>query len=285
MSIAPAPSASDRSTDADAPADKSRLLWLTVPITLLVAVTSAIGLADKSLYRGPLAWTTQAVAQDLADLVFVLPALVASAWWAARGSRRGWLVWLGALSYLVYSFLIYAFAVQHNRLFLAYVAVLGASIWALVFGLARTDWDDIHARFAANAPVRPIGLLLLVPAVLFALLWLSDEVPAALSGTVPRGVVDIGVPTNPVHVIDLSVMLPAMAMVGLWAWRRLRIGYGLAVVLLVNVVLQNVAIATMMAFALRAGLPGSVAQIGVFAGVGVVMLAAVGWYLRAMKAA
>lgn len=278
-------SPADRAAAADAPAGARRVLWLTIPIALVVAATSALGLTEASLYRGPLAWTTQAVAQDLADAVFVLPALVVSAWLAARGSRRGWLVWLGALSYLVYTFLIYAFAVQHNRLFLAYVAVLGASVWALVFGLAGTDWGAIRERFGANAPVRPIGLLLLVPAVLFYLLWLSDEVPAALSGTVPQAVLDTGVPTNPVHVIDLSVMLPAMAIVGLWAWRRRPIGYGLAVVLLVNVVLQNAAIATMMAFALRAGLPGGIAQIGVFAGIGAVMLAAVGWHLRAMRTA
>lgn len=278
-------SPADRAAADDAPAGAPRVLMLTVPIAIVVAATSALGLTDASLYRGPLAWTTQAVAQDLADAVFVLPALVVSAWLAARGSRRGWLVWLGALSYLVYTFLIYAFAVQHNRLFLAYVAVLGASVWALVFGLAGTDWGAIRERFGANAPVRPIGLLLLVPAVLFYLLWLSDEVPAALSGTVPQAVLDTGVPTNPVHVIDLSVMLPAMAIVGLWAWRRRPIGYGLAVVLLVNVVLQNAAIATMMAFALRAGLPGGIAQIGVFAGIGAVMLAAVGWHLRAMRSA
>lgn len=278
-------SPADRASADDAPAGAPRVLMLTVPIAIVVAATSALGLTDASLYRGPLAWTTQAVAQDLADAVFVLPALVVSAWLAARGSRRGWLVWLGALSYLVYTFLIYAFAVQHNRLFLAYVAVLGASVWALVFGLAGTDWGAIRERFGANAPVRPIGLLLLVPAVLFYLLWLSDEVPAALSGTVPQAVLDTGVPTNPVHVIDLSVMLPAMAIVGLWAWRRRPIGYGLAVVLLVNVVLQNAAIATMMAFALRAGLPGGIAQIGVFAGIGAVMLAAVGWHLRAMRSA
>ncbi|MBK6768186.1 MAG: hypothetical protein IPG72_03990 [Ardenticatenales bacterium] len=263
------------------PAGARRWLWLTAPLAVLVAAASIVGLAVPGFYRDPVAWSTQAVAQDAADLAYVLPVLVVSALFAARGSLRGWLVWLGALSYLVYTFVIYAFAVQHNRLFLVYVAALGCALWALIGGLAQTDWDDVKAGFSPRAPVRAMGVLLLVPAVLFTLLWLSEEVPAALAGTVPQGVVDNGVPTNPVHVIDLSMMLPAMAIVGWWAWRKRAIGYGLAPVLLVNTLFQNAAIATMMAFALRAGLPAEPVMMAVFAGMGATVLAALVWYLRA----
>lgn len=284
MNAAPNHVPTASSITSDARIGARRVLLLTAPITVIAAVTSTLGLTDAALYRGTLVWTAQAVAQDFADLVLVLPLLVVSAWFAARGSRRGWLVWLGALSYLVYTFVIYAFAVHHNRLFLAYVAVLGGTLWALVIGLWCTDWDDIQSRFAARAPVRPIGVLLIAAAVLFCLLWLADEVPAALSGAVPQSIVDAGVMTNPVHVIDLAVMLPAMAMAGRLAWRRRAMGYGLAVVLLVNVVLQDAAITTMMVYARRAGLPSSAAMIGVFAALGGATLAALVWYLRSMAA-
>lgn len=279
-------SAPDRPSDPPLPepSGPARIrpwLRLTAPLAVLVATASITGLAVPGFYRDPVAWSTQAIAQDLADLAFVLPVLVVSALLAARGSRRGWLVWLGALSYLVYTFVIYAFAVHHNRLFLVYVAALGCALWALIGGLVRTDWDDVRASLSPRAPVRVMGLLLLVPAVLFYLLWLSEEVPAALSGTIPQAIVDSGVPTNPVHVLDLSTMLPAMALVGWWAWRGRAIGYGLAPVLLVNTLFQNVAIATMMAVALRAGQPAEPAMIAVFAGMGATVLAALVWYFRA----
>lgn len=257
-------------------------LRLTAPIAALVALVSVTGLAVPDLYRGPDAWTLQAVAQDAADLVQVVPLLVGSALLAARGSRRAWLVWLGALSYLVYTFLIYAFAVEHNRLFLAYVAVLGLSVWALIGGLAATDMRAIASRFRPDAPLRPVALLLGGPGALFYLLWLAEEVPAALSGTIPAGVVDNGVATNPVHVVDLAMMLPAMIAVGAWLWRREARGYALAPVLLVNMLCQNAAIATMMAWALRAGQPGEPALVAAFAGLAVVVLAALVAFLRAL---
>lgn len=270
-----------------APAASARVpgaawLRLSAPIAALVALVSVAGLAVPGLYRGPLAWTLQAVAQDAVDLVLVTPLLAGSALLAARGSRRAWLVWLGALSYLVYTFLIYAFSVEHNRLFLAYVATLGLSVWSLIGGLAATDMRAIAGRFGPATPVRPVALLLGVPGALFALLWLAEEVPAALSGTIPTGVVDNGVPTNPVHVIDLAMMLPAMLAAGVWLWRREPRGFVLAPVLLVNVLCQNVAIATMMVWALRAGQPGQPALVAVFAGLATIVLAALVVFLRGM---
>jgi len=262
----------------------SRAHWLrfTAPIAALVALVSVVGLTVPDLYRGPAAWTIQAVAQDAVDLVFVVPLLVGSALLAARGSRRAWLVWLGALSYLVYTFLIYAFSVEHNPLFLAYAATLGLALWALIGGLSTTDWTTLAARFEVEAPVRSVALLLIVPGVLFALMWLGEEVPAALNGTIPLGVLDNGVPTHPVHVIDLAMMLPAMIAVGWWLWRREARGFGLAPVLLVNMLCQNVAIGTMMVWAMRAGQPGQPALAYAFGAFAIVVLVALVAWLRTL---
>jgi hypothetical protein len=98
----------------DAGLGDRRWLWLTVPIGLLLAGVSLAGLLVPNLYRGAEAWIVQAVAQDFIDLVLVLPVLALSAWRAGRGSHRGWLIWLGTLTYLVYTFVIYAFAVPHK---------------------------------------------------------------------------------------------------------------------------------------------------------------------------
>jgi hypothetical protein len=49
----------------------------------------------------------------------------------------------------------------------------------------------------------------------------------------------------------------------------------------VNTLFQNAAIATMMAFAVRAGLPAEPVMMAVFAGMGATVLAALVWYLRA----
>jgi hypothetical protein len=260
-----------------------RWLWLTVPIALLMAFVSATGLLVADFYAGSANWNSQTRAQDFIDLIVVLPALAVSAIMALRGSRRAWLIWLGTLSYVVYTFVIYAFAVEYNRLFLAYVAVLGCALWGLIGGMATTDWRAIRAQFAATAPVKPISLLLLIPAGLFYLLWLLEEVPAALAGSVPQSLQDVGLLTNPVHVLDLTMMLPAMLVAGVWLWRKQTLGYGLAALLLANGILQHLAIGTIMVFALRSGGAGSAGLAAAFFGFAALTLAALVWYLRGME--
>ncbi len=261
----------------------SRWLWLTFPLALLLVIVSATGLLIAEFYGGSEDWRIQTVAQDFVDLAVVLPVLVASAIYALRGSQRAWLIWLGALSYVVYTFVIYAFAVPYNRLFLVYVAVLGGALWALIGGLAATDWGAIKARFAPTTPVKIIGLFLLIPAVLFYLLWLMEELPAALSGQVPQSLKDLGLLTNPVHVLDLTMMLPAMLLAGIWLWRKQAPGYGLAALLLVNGMIQHLAIGTIMIFTLRSGGAGSAALAAAFFGFAALTLTALVWYLRGMQ--
>ena len=61
----------------------------------------------------------------------------------AKYSLRGVLVLLGACRYLIYAFAIYAFAVQFQFLFLAYVIILGLSFYTLVGGFVAGDWSKI----------------------------------------------------------------------------------------------------------------------------------------------
>jgi hypothetical protein len=258
-------------------------LWLTVPIAVLVMVVSGIGLWVPDFYRGALAWTVQGVAQDFIDLLIVLPVLVISAFLAYHGSPRARLIWLGALSYLVYGFMIYAFGVFFNALFLVYVAALGCCLWALIGGMAATDWREIRNRFATNTPVKIVSVLLLIQVVLFYLTWLKEDVPALLSGTIPATVVESGLATNPVHVLDMAVLLPAIAMSAILLWRKQTLGYGLAAVVLTNVILQCVGIAGIMIFSLRAGLPAGTELIIVFAVLAAVDLALLVWHLSHMK--
>ena len=46
------------------------------------------------------------------------------------------------------------------------------------------------------------------------MLWLSELVPALLSGTPPASLVEAGLTVNPIHVIDLSMVLPGFVIAG-----------------------------------------------------------------------
>jgi hypothetical protein len=150
-----------------------------------------------------------------------------------RCSRRGgalwaYLAWIGLLGYSVYTFAIYAFAVHFGPLFLLYVAVFGLSIYALVVGLSRLDYERVKESFSARVARRSASYLLMAIGGFFYLVWLWAVVPALVAGRVPDDLVKAGLLLNPVHVLDMAVFLPAMLLAGALLLRRRAMGYVLA---------------------------------------------------------
>jgi hypothetical protein len=266
------------------PRSKSAWLWLTAPIAVLLAVAAGGGLFVSGLYHDNDNLVAQALGQDLVSLMVVLPALIASALLARRGSARAWLVWLGGLAYLVYSYVTYAFAIRFNTLFLVYVALLGCSSYALIGGLAATDLASIQAHFTPRTPVRGVSLYLAAVAGLFYILWLSEIVPALLAGVIPQSVLDSGTPANVVHVVDMAWLLPALAITAIMLWRKRPLGYTLAGALLTHLLLLVLAILSMALFQVRQDQSEAVAGLMIFGALSAATLAMLLWYLRGLEA-
>ena len=258
-------------------------LWLTIPIAILLAVAAGGGLFIKGLYRDTPNLVTQAIGQDAITLVVALPTLVISALLTSRGSQRARLVWLGGLIYMVYTYVGYAFAVRFNSLFLVYVALLGCSTYALIGGLVATDWAGIKAGFTEQTPVKAVSIYLAVIAVLFYFLWLSEAVPASLTGNRPQSLIDAGTPTNLVQVLDMAWFLPATAITAVSLWRKQPIGYTLAGAILTFVVLLTLAILSMVVFMGRAGQPVVIPQVVIYGALLMVSIGLLIWYLKNLK--
>lgn len=253
-------------------------MWLTVPIAILIAVAVGGELLVEGLFRGDSIYlVAQAVGQDVVTLVAALPALVVGAFLAARGSERARMVWLGVLVYLVYTYVIYAFQVRFNSLFLVYVALLGCSLYALIGGLVTTQFEVVRSRFTGRTPIGLASIFLGAVAGLFYLAWLAETLPAVLSGVVPQGVLANGTPTGAVHVLDMAWILPAMLMTSLWLRRGMALGYVLAGVLLTFLALLAAAIVAMTVAMWVYGQPVAVGMVVVF---GTVSAASLGMLIR-----
>jgi hypothetical protein len=259
-------------------------LMLTAPIVVLMAIAAGGGLFVGGLYRDSPNLTAQAVGQDAVTLAVALPTLAVSGFLASRGSQRARLVWLGGLIYTVYTYVGYAFSVRFNPLFLVYVALLGCSTYALIGGLVATDMVAIKAAFTERTPVRPVSIFLGVLAVLFYLLWLSDALPASLSGNPSQSLIDAGTPTNFVHVLDMAWMLPAAIIAAVSLWRAKPLGYTLAGAVLTFLVLLALAVLSMAVVMARAGQPLVIPQVAVFGLMFVLSAALLVGFLRGPKA-
>jgi hypothetical protein len=162
----------------------------------------------------------------------------------------------------VYTFCIYAFAVHYNELYLVYCAVLGLSVFALlVFAYGRRN-QSFRAWYGAEPPHRLPGLFLIATATMFALLWLSEDIPAMLTGVAPASIAAHGLVVNPVHTLDYAVLLPLMIISGVLALRRHDAAGLLVPAMLVFAVAMSANIAVMMAYALAIGAPVALLVVG-----------------------
>lgn len=221
------------------------LVWPSLPIAVGAIVASAAGLFAPSVYAAETVnWAAQARGQDAVNLV-VYPALLVLAWRASRGSLRAFLGWLGLAAYSAYSYLLYAGWVHFGGLFPVYVLTFGLSTYALSGGLAVLDPVRLTAVFRPSVPHRGVGTVLAVLGGLFTGLWVSEIIPPLLDGSVPQALADAGLSSNPVWVLDLGIVLPAMILAGVMLRRNRPLGYLLAVPLLVFGIVMGVAIVGM----------------------------------------
>lgn len=193
---------------------RSVLVWSAL-ISVLVVLASVAGLIDPQVYELETEnWATQAQGQDLGNLLAVV-VLVVAALRYHQGSQRAGLVWLGTLLYLIYAFIVYAVAVHLNYLFLVYVAVLGMSAWAVIFNVNDVRGSGI--RYSQGRSRTVAASVIIATGIMFAGLWLGELVPTLLTGEVPTSLTDAGLWVNPIHVIDLSMVLPGFIVSGVAA--------------------------------------------------------------------
>src|SRR5579875_1994295 len=274
------PMSRETSRSDGVPARRSASFWLTGLVAMLAAVASAAGLFAPGLFRDPPNWAAQARGTDLITLAVAVPLLVTAPLLAARGSLWARFVWLGALGYTLYMYGIAAFDVAFNPLFLVYVALLSLSVFSIITLTTEFDAIEIRERAGADLPVRTTAGYLLGLAALFALLWMRDILPALAHGTVPTSLDGTRLPTNPVHVLDLSTLLPLAALSGIWLWQRRPWGYLLAGAVLTTLTIVGASVVSSIAFEHRSDASVSLAPVPVLVLVTLIGLWLLAVYLR-----
>jgi carboxyl-terminal processing protease len=199
--------------------------WSTALVAALVAVSSLGGLLSDSTY---LDFTSslhmaESQGQDLVSLVVALPLLGLAAQRAGRGETGAIAVWAGALAYLAYVQVLYAFGGVYSSFFLAYVVALGLA----GFTLGRLAIHGAGVEPAQSHPAQSgrVAWFFWLTSALLAFVW----VVMALRGISDGEAVD----ANAIIVTDLVAVLPISIMAGLGLWQRRRWAPTLAAAVLV----------------------------------------------------
>lgn len=226
--------------------------FLSVLATFLAAVASAWGLLGD-LYRDNTLVTAAYRGNDLVTLVVVVPLVIVSLIFAARGSQRWLLVWLGCLSYLLYNYIFYMYGAVFNPIFLVYVAIVAVSLWGLILGLAQVDAEQIRRNFNDRTPVKWISCFMLLIPVIIGGIEISQVVGYFSSGIVPTAITQTGHPTGVVYATDLGFLMPAIVVGAVLLWKRRPWGYVLGMIVMIKGVTYPLALVAMSLFSLKAG--------------------------------
>jgi len=222
--------------------DRKWVLLLSTPLGILLVIVSCIGMMPGFYNAETLNWKTQSLAQDQVDLFLVFPSLLFSSLLVYRNRPKAILFWGGTVLYIAYTFVIYCFSVHFNSLFLLYCLCLGLSFYASLFFLLSCLKNN-PVSLSNQRLNRMTGVYFIIIAMLFYGLWLSEILPAIFQNAVPKTITDAGLFTNAVHVLDLSVLLPALFCTGILLLKNNSFARSLAPALLFFFILMDLTIA------------------------------------------
>ncbi|MHB1341876.1 MAG: hypothetical protein ACYC77_03490 [Coriobacteriia bacterium] len=249
-----------------------RLSW---SIAGLMALTSAAGLLFPSVYRD-LAWIEATwVGSDLVTLVVAVPLLAGGLLLAGRGSRMGELLVLAMLGFSVYGYAYYLFGAALNALLPAYSLLVSLPAIALMISLGGADVSAMAADFHEKTPVRLVGGYLVFTGVGLSSAWLAQWAAYVFGGQVPS----IGAePFGLVAGMDLTFIVPFMALGGALLWKRSPWGYVIGSMMAIKGMTYTLSLTASSVVSAARAVEGAAAQVPIW-GIWTLVGAAMVWLL------
>jgi len=229
-------------------------------------LASAGGLWLEGLYRDNLFVNSVWRGNDIITLCLALPLLAISMWFAAKGSRKARLVWMGVLDYMLYNYAFYLFGARFNAFFLVYVAITGLSLFALIFGLLDLDATGLVPLAKPRMPVKTLAGYMIFVAVGLSFIYIGQSVGFILNGALPAIVTKSEHSTSIVFALDLILLVPVLALAALWLLRRKPWGYALTGISMVKCPLYTLVLTAGSLSAAKAGVEGAGAEIPLWIG-------------------
>jgi hypothetical protein len=221
---------------------------------------------------------------DLVTVVLAVPLLLVAARIYSRGRLQGALLLSGALAWPLYLYASMATGTAYNELFLVYVVLFGASLFAFVLIVLSIDTEVLARRMERAGPRRRLAALMLAGGIVTAVVWLGPLITAMANREPPDL---LGHSTTMVtDALDLGVITPATLVAAFLLHRGRAEGYLVAFPLLVLMTFLLPMIVSQTVFQLRADVSFTPAEvIGPIGGFVVLAAMALGLVVAVLRAA
>jgi hypothetical protein len=219
---------------------------------------------------------------DLVTLAIALPVLITSLVLSRRGSIRAHLMLYASLIWFLYNSASLALGTAFNELFLVYVALMSASMFALILAFRCVNTARLAARLNDRVPRRSLAMFMFLAGLITLAIWLIDPMQSLLTGE-PPAVLEHST-TLITHALDLAFILPAAVLAGVFIWKEDPLGHILAMPILFIVAMLTPMISAQTAFQINAGvdIPLAVA-IGPIGGFLIISLFGISFLVRLIR--
>ena len=238
---------------------------LAALVAALALVQSAAGVIRPDAYRDNAFVRSAWYGNDLVTLSIACPLLIAALFAVRRRSIRGQMIVLGVLDYMLYNYAFYLFGAAFNAFFMLYALVFALSVLAMIYALSNLDASAVAEHGIVAGPRKWIAAYMLFVATGLTTVYIAQWSAFVASGELPVIVTASGHPTSIVFALDLTLLVPYLALGALWLWRARPWGYVLATVLNVKGALYTLVLTVGSLIAAQRGFPAAVNEVPLWA--------------------
>lgn len=191
--------------------------------------------------------------QDATALFLGVPWLVISIFLYQRGSVSGHLLLTGILGYYLYLYASMALGAAYNRLFLLYIAIFSASLFAFILAFSSVNIDWIASQIPAGLPRRGLAAFMFLAGFVTLIVWGGPLISALMKGTAPERMDSYT--TMVTYALDLAIITPATILCAVLVLQGNPQGYVIASPLLTLIFLLTPQIILSTIFQKASGVP------------------------------
>lgn len=214
---------------------------IIICIICLLAIVAALGgLGITSLYHDNIFVVSGWKGHDIVTLFICVPALFISLIYAQNDLLTAKMIGTGSVGYLAYTYALYSFTAAYNNFFLIYIALFSLSVFFLISVMFRQEsneiieWENekIYRNLITSALLLSTIFLLVNSVGMIAQAFRTDSVPDIILQT--------GLQTSPMFVLDLGFDIPITLFAMVQLLRKRYSGY-----LLTGIILTTKSISTL----------------------------------------
>lgn len=233
------------------------------PYDFLSIGGESIKIFGSGLYKNDsISAVAQGQASDLVTLILAIPLLTISLIQSYRGSIKARLILTGTLGYFLYTYMSYTFLWMYNPLFIVYVLVMSASLFAFILSILSFDIEKMPTLFSDQLPTRFLGGFQLFIAFGIGMLWLAKIAPTIINNTIPLGLEHYS--TLVIQGMDLGFVVPAATLSGILLIKRKPLGYLLSSIIIIKGITMLTCISAMIVNSMLKGITISIVEIVIF---------------------